>query len=201
MYTHKKRQLKSKRLLSLKYVHSDGMREWARDAYKRKLYKEWEEHFFGTMPKEVLEVWCDDIASHATGFTTLERSEKRKRVAKQFPAWFKWEALYDSIPAEVHEAYKSEAYPPYDFESLWSGSSDIEVHNTSGGLIETINSAPPKTYTIQPFSMKMFDDIVEALDRQRKKEYQEKLAAEAKQKVDKALWDKYYKPFYLPYRP
>lgn len=194
MYPHKKTQLKSKRLLSLKYISSPGMREWARDDYKGRLYAAWEKHFFGTMPAEVYEVWMRGMAQ----FVSLEYYELKAKAVELWPAWFPWEVKYNAIPKEVHEAYADE------IKTNWFSGFDGIVSESGGGhggLMQAIADAPIRTYEVKPFTRADFDLMVENLSREQDARFAQIEADKAEEKANKIRWDKYYKPFNLPYRP
>jgi len=133
------------------------------------------------VPAEVWEVWAIQIAGQPVGMVTWERCNE---IIKRHPEWFPWEHKYDKIPKSVHEAYKAEAFPPFDFSTL--NSQDEFV-----GII-------PELPIINNQNGLSLSEILSAFVKQ-EKEARERRAD--KQKKSKALWDKYYSIYGLEYRP
>jgi hypothetical protein len=132
------------------------------------------------MPKEVVEAMCIKMMP-LVGKTTMDRYND---ITARYPEYFPWEALYKTIPQEVHQAYINEKYPPIDFSKI----------KPSKGLWYQMNKKSRKKKQLTPTSLtemfkKLFDD-----------EAKYKKKREAKRKKAKKLWDKYYKPYKLEYR-
>lgn len=193
MHPYKKPLLKSKRLLSLKYIASPWSRQWALDDYKRRLYKAWEEHFFGTMPKEVYEVWMRGMAQ----FVSADYYTLKAKAVEMWPAWFAWEVKYNSIPKEVHDSYSAEI--KHEMFSAFDNYSDSDVGH--GGIMQAIADAPVREYSVKPFTKADFDNLVDRFNQSQDAHFAQMEADKAEEKANKIRWDKYYKPFNLPYRP
>lgn len=145
-----------------------------------------EEGVFG-MPEEVFTVKAWNHFGTAVG---EELFNWAKGVMKKYPEHFPWEAKYDSIPEEVHVAYRNEAFPPIDWEAFSA--------NSGGGIMAVIDESNKEAEARYEENKnkslaQMFDEIFEMSEHQRLKE-------EQAYKVSKAIWDRHYKKYGLPYR-
>lgn len=136
------------------------------------------------VPTEVWEVWAIKMTGQPVGIDTWNYCNE---IIKRYPEYFEWEHKYDKIPKSVHDAYKEEAFPPFDFS---------ELKNKDGfiGLIPMLSMMPEpepqKQLTMSEIFSKLFKQEQEARERK-----------EAEHKKQKALWDKYYSAYGLEYRP
>lgn len=110
-------------------------------------------------------------------------------VKRKYPHLFPWQAKYDSIPKEVHEAYHKDVLD----ESGWG--KDFKIKNVSHGdglLKSMVNTGAEKPK--EPFDLrKAFNDLFEMEERREKE-------AEERRKKDEALWDRHYKKYGLKYK-
>lgn len=136
------------------------------------------------IPAEVLEVWAIQIARQPVGIVTWERCNE---IIKRNLEYFEWDHKYAKIPQSVHDAYKEEAFPPFDYSKLQNKEEFI-------GLIPRISMLPDpepqKQLTIKEMLVNLFKGEQEARERK-----------EAAHLKSKALWDKYYSVYGLEYRP
>lgn len=126
------------------------------------------------IPTEVL--WVH-LLPPMVGSDTYNEAE---RIIAKYPKYFPWETKYNSIPSEVHLAYRREKYPGFDKPIVCSGE----------GLLSKIDNEVfmYKEYTNEEI-IKWFEDL-------RKIDESEKI----KKQKDKELWDKYYGKYNLEYR-
>lgn len=142
------------------------------------------------MPDEVCVVlnWPYELMS-------LEMSDKFDDIRRRHPVYFPWETRYFEISKSVHDAYFDEMHPNGVFGGFLNTSPDGGAYDGSPGLVALIDEAGlMNSYSPKPFTLEDFDALAQR--------HLESAAAEAKlfQKA-KALWDKHYSKFNLPYRP
>lgn len=130
-------------------------------------------------PSDVLEVWVLQSLNQPVGLSTYERM---KATIKKYPEYFPWETLYNSIPDEVHNAYRKEVDP------TWGEPIDWEKYRN-------VKESPP--IVLKPYEggdiAKMFDELFEAENKRRDEEL-----AERKRRMK--IWKKHYSKYGLDYR-
>lgn len=137
------------------------------------------------------EVWV--VLNWPYELVDIDTYNKIEAIKIKYPEYFPWEVKYRSIPQSVHDAYSEELHPGGVFASFMDASKDqTSNHN---GIIGLINDAPSGTYdSSKPFTIADFNKLADQFNNKRDQEIKQL-------RTDKALWDKYYKPFNLPYRP
>lgn len=112
------------------------------------------------------------------GVSTLE---KIREIQKKYPEWFPWETLYDSIPQEVHDAYRNEAYPDWDKPIEFSGK----------GVLDSLKEkAPVYTGEVDP---NWLDNLLTGINKQNDAAFEEDLRLSR-------IWNKHYSKYKLKYR-
>lgn len=116
--------------------------------------------------------------------------ERMQEIEEKYPEWFPWEQKYKSIPKEVHEAYRKEKLG-FDINNLgeWR---DKEL--SKGWLTMLEEDAMIVEFNIEDKPIQTLLD--EAWNEMEKV----KLRVIDDEKKDKALWDKHYKKYKLPWR-
>lgn len=140
------------------------------------------------IPYDVFQV---QIMEHYGALVGEETYEWAMEVIKNNPKYFPWWAKYNSIPQEVHDAYRAEAFPPITWES-WSQNA-----NKGDGIMEVIRRAEAKPEIIPEEKPK---SLTELIDFVYEMEEHQKMKEELARKEKKALWDKHYKKYGLEYR-
>jgi hypothetical protein len=137
---------------------------------------------FDDIPLDVWEVWAIQIVGQPVGMATWTRCDE---IIKNNPEYFPWEHKYESIPKSVHEAYKAEAFLPWDFYPT----------DNKDAFTGVIPNLPPPNPEPQP--QRTISELFGLLIRQ-EREAQDRKRAEKKKA--KALWDKHYSKYGLEYR-
>lgn len=141
------------------------------------------------IPEEVRWHWavCMGAIDSGVGMDTMK---KLRAIEEKYPKYFPWEAKYRAIPKEVHDAYYKEIT-----DNLFS-----ELYSFGEGCDGVLATAR-KMQT--PFSIdkKMsFGDLEKVFSDYQEKQEEGKRQAEAAHKKAKALWDKHYSKYKLPYK-
>ncbi len=117
-----------------------------------------------------------------------------ERITKQYPEHFPWETTYNSIPKEVHDAYKLEAFgkvadyrkmPLFDNEVPLGKGIEHEISEMEKGAIKM----PYNGECTQQDLIDFFDRLAE----------NEKREQEEKARMIK-IWNKHYSKYKLPYK-
>lgn len=122
-------------------------------------------------PLEVVWVWA--VSGNPMGQETYD---KIRKIIKKYPEWFPWETKYNSIPQEVHDAYKGEVYPEKEVKK----------------------DVTPKVivYTGERVMLKdMVDTIQEYFNRQ----YQRKMDKRVEKDRLRKIWNKHYSKYNLSF--
>lgn len=150
----------------------------------------------GDMPQEVY--WAKFVGVTFIGGeyvqqVGMDQYNKIKEIQNKYPEWFPWETKYDSIPEDIHEAYRREAFPwLYEPISIATLPEDEYVPKS---IMEWSESAPvtdTPEFTYETF-IKAVKETYEHLKEEDRKYREAKIKA-------KKLWDKYYKKHGLQYR-
>lgn len=141
------------------------------------------------MPKEVY--WAKFIGITFIGGECvqqvgIDQHNKIREIQKKYPEWFPWETKYDSIPQEVHEAYKREAYP-YLYEAI-----DV-------GAFDKKNDWPTEAYVCDPDSF-TFESMMKSISDMHKRQNEEDRKRKQQKAKDRKLWNKHYSKYGLEYR-
>lgn len=124
------------------------------------------------IPQEVKEYMA--IVAGTGGLMGLKLYRKCKTIEEKYPEWFPWEHKYNSIPQEVHDAYRNEQY-----------------------------SSTPKPNEISKEAVSFsFNDksLLDALNKWQESLINEQRIKAEQLKKDKELWDKHYKKYGLEFR-
>lgn len=135
------------------------------------------------IPEEVVWVMLVEMYCSVVGFEVMDRINE---IKGRWPKYYPWEARYNSIPKEVHEAYLGEVFKRDD----WFG-----VSGEIGGLEDMVNRGGSE---YKELTEDDFVSFIKDLDeREREQEEEER---RRRDREDKALWDKYYKKYGLKWR-
>lgn len=140
------------------------------------------------IPQDVQWVWAMQWIKHPVGLDTLS---KMHAIISAHPIYFPWETKYDSIPKEVHDAYYKEKNE--DWNRQFQEKRDGGYKGLIPTLVEMSEVSPESTSIPQKSLSEMIADLFKQQEEERK-------AQDEKNEKDKALWDKYYKPYGLEYR-
>ncbi len=146
------------------------------------------------IPAEVWKVWA---MQYSCSFVGLETLNEINDIIAKYPQHFPWETKYNSLPKEVHEAFRKECYPslyePYE-PFKYEGTSLIDDVKNGKGIIDI---SKPKNVTLKPFTAKDFLESWEKMinDEQERKQKE----FERKERIRK-IWDKHYKQYGLECR-
>lgn len=149
----------------------EGYFKWLHDELKK-----------SNIPSEVFVVFQLQKLGCPIGTETYNKCQE---VIKKYPEHFPWEAKYNSIPQEVHDAYSKELMDEFKskFDSIPKGD----------GLMKSLVSegaSKPR--------LKNFGEALRDMDNMFKEQHRQ---AEERLKKSKQLWDKHYKKYNLKYRP
>lgn len=126
-------------------------------------------------------------------FVGMDTFIKINKTIEDYPEYFPWHTLYNSIPKEVHDAFEQEAFPDeyikrvIPFKLL--DENDLISSAIEDTKVETITVK--STITKEEFE-KFLIDCKESSDR----EYKEKREKDKKLRV---LWEKHYGKYKLEY--
>lgn len=142
------------------------------------------------VPADVQMVWAHQYSKMPIGLDTLNRM---KEIIRANPEYFPWETKYDSIPQEVHDAYRKEKNA--EFDKIWK---EFASHNEKYiGIIPSMLKAGEHIPEIMQVPEKSISEIMSDLFKMEDYKRQQK---RKQHEEDKALWDKYYKAYQLEYR-
>lgn len=121
------------------------------------------------IPQEVKEYMS--IVAGTGGMMGLKLYQKCKAIEDKYPEWFPWEHKYQSIPQEVHDAYKNEKY-------------SLELHRKGTSKIVVSFNKP----------------LLELIKEWKENLIKEQEIDKKQLRKDKELWDKHYKKYRLKFR-
>ncbi len=135
------------------------------------------------IPTEVQEVMLFEMYNQYCG---IEMYDKITAIKKKYPQYYPWEAKYDKIPQEVHEAYRKEMYG--DILSI----DTIQCGEGIESLLDESTSVYKPLETQEDFKkmMQEFADNENRQEQERIKELNRK----------KSIWYKHYKKYNLKFR-
>lgn len=155
-------------------------------------------NIFNTTEKVPGYVWWA-ITIELRGFCSIQQYKKVKAIHKAFPKYFPWEAKYNQVSKEVHDAFELECYPErvqqrIEAEKILSGETEMKYGpGIWGQMQDSTLMEPVKIEFSMEDLLKTFTDMAE---QQRKAQ----LARIKRSKEVKRIWDKHYKSFGLECR-
>lgn len=150
-------------------------------------------------PSDVAWVWVIQQSGQPVGLQTYEEIE---RVIDENPEYFPWEHKFKSIPKEVYQAYRFEAFPPReltDEEFLLCYNNENLINkegNPSGkSIMEQIGENKPTL--LKTLTGKEIADMFRKSLKEDEKRLQD---AKTEHNRLKAIWDKHYAIYKLEFR-
>lgn len=138
---------------------------------------------FKDIPKEVLYIQMME-AMPFPWLVGIDEYNRVSAVKAKYPEYFPWDRIYESIPKEVHDAYRNEKNPDWDKPIEW-------IEKGDRGIEDLINDSTLKVSSV--VTEQDFMDLFEMLNKSENDEYKKKMA-------DEALWNKHYGKYKLKYR-
>lgn len=137
------------------------------------------------IPDDAAKVIMMEMYSTYVGSDTWDWIQKTKA---KYPEIFPWDARYNSLPKEVHEAYWDEIDPDrhLSFEEY------CKKHKIEGGGVDGV-LASQKTEVIQPLTEKVLLDFFDDLNKMEDNERKEK-------ERQRKIWNKHYGKYKLQFR-
>lgn len=123
------------------------------------------------IPSEVLWVFALQYSCTPVGTSVFEECE---RIIAKYPEFFPWETKYNSIPQEVHDAYRIENNGGVDFRIMPMFEEGV-INNGQGIESQIQNAAPAK----QEFTLKDFEDFWNSLGKEEKRRGDERFARQS----------------------
>lgn len=135
------------------------------------------------------EVWWVTVMQMQP-YIGMSAYEKMTEIMARYPEYFPWETKYNSIPNDVHEAFRNECWP--DAFKGW----DIPIVCDKGFFAQIKEQGP--VYTGELPKGETFFSLYEKHIANLKKQERDEII---ENKRLKKIWDKHYSKYGLPYRP
>lgn len=141
------------------------------------------------IPKEVLYIQMME-ASPFPWYVGIDEYNRVEAIKKKYPEHFPWHAKYNSIPKEVHDAYRNEVNPGWNKPLVFD---DIPYGNGIEAQINECGNTPSSFELTTKDVANIFKDFIEASSKR------DEEARKEKERIKK-IWDKHYKKYNLSYR-